>query len=66
VGPATSGVLAEHWLRVAERALAVGIPLSPDSFVFSDHGGVSHWNLGWPSHGWGICSIGTSAARSSA
>jgi integrase len=38
VGPATSGVLAEHRLRAAERALTVGIPLGTDSFVFSDDG----------------------------
>lgn len=52
LGSATGAVLAEHRLRSAERALAVGIPLGPDSFVFSDDGSVSHWNLGWPSHAW--------------
>jgi integrase len=52
LGSATSAVVAEHRLRSAERALSVGAPLAPESFVFSDDGGVSHWNLGWPTHAW--------------
>ncbi len=54
LGVQTKSVLAEHRLRAAERALAVGVALGSDSFVFSDDGGVSHWSLGWPSHAWGI------------
>ncbi len=52
LGSATAELLGEHRLRAAERALAVGSPLGPNSFVFSDDGGESHWNLGWPSHAW--------------
>ncbi|MGH3628105.1 MAG: tyrosine-type recombinase/integrase [Sciscionella sp.] len=52
IGHSTASVLEEHRIRAGERALAVGTPLSPDSFVFSDDGGASHWNLAWPSHAW--------------
>ena len=52
LGKSTATVLSEHRLRAAERALAIGQPLDPDAFVFSDDGGASHWNLGWPSHAW--------------
>jgi integrase len=52
LGHSTVTVLSEHRLRAAERALAVGTPLGPDAFVFSDDGGTSHWSLGWPSHAW--------------
>lgn len=56
LGTATVAVLREHRIRASERALAIGSPLAPESFVFSDDGGGSHWNLGWPSHAWGIYS----------
>jgi integrase len=52
LGPDTKRVLAEHRLRSAEQALAVRAPFGRASFVFSDDGGVSHWSLAWPSHGW--------------
>jgi integrase len=56
LGPDTKRVLAEHRLRSAEQALAVGNPFGRTSFVFSDDGGVSHWSLAWPSHGWAMYS----------
>ena len=56
LGTATVAVLREHRIRASEQALAIGSPLAPESFVFSDDGGGSHWNLGWPSHAWGIYS----------
>jgi len=52
LGQSTMTLLSEHRLKSAERALAVGKPLGPGAFVFSDDGGTSHWNLGWPSHAW--------------
>jgi integrase len=45
-------VLAAHRERCGEAAKSVGIELVASSFVFSDDGGASHWNLSWPSHGW--------------
>ena len=56
LGSATPQGLTEHRGRSLDRALSVGVALDGDSFVFSDDGGVSHWNLGWPSHAWGIYS----------
>lgn len=52
VGASTAKALASHRLRCQQAAKAVGVEVGPRSFVFSDHGGVSHWNLGWPSHAW--------------
>jgi integrase len=52
LGSSTVAMLAEHYRRAAERALATGVPFNRDSFVFSDDGGASHWSLAWPSHAW--------------
>jgi integrase len=52
LGSSTAAMLAEHYRRAAERALAAGVPFKRDSFVFSDDGGASHWSLAWPSHAW--------------
>lgn len=52
LGAATAEVLADHRHRAIERALAVGVALGPESFVFSDDGGVTFWDLSWPSHAW--------------
>ena len=52
LGKATVTKLSEHLARGAERARTVGVGFGPRSFVFSDDGGVSHWNLSWPSHAW--------------
>ena len=52
LGSSTSEVLAAHRQRSIERALSMGVPFTDRSFVFSDDGGVSHWNLSWPSHAW--------------
>jgi integrase len=52
LGSTTASMLAEHRRRAAERALAVGVPLADESFVFSDDGGVTPWSLAWPSHAW--------------
>ncbi|MGD9796088.1 MAG: tyrosine-type recombinase/integrase [Acidimicrobiia bacterium] len=52
IGPSSVAVLTDHRARAAEAASAVGIELTPDSFVFSDDGGRSPWNLSWPSHAW--------------
>jgi integrase len=52
LGPDTAQVLLQHRRRAAETALAVGLPLDGDCFVFSDDGGTTHWSLAWPSHAW--------------
>lgn len=52
LGPTTVKVLAEHRQRSIEQALAVGASFGAGSFVFSDGGGTSHWNLSWPTHAW--------------
>jgi integrase len=52
LGAATVEVLAGHRLLAVERALAVGVALGPPSFVFSDDGGLTPWNLSWPTHAW--------------
>jgi len=52
LGPGTLAVLAAHRQRAIEQALAIGVPFGPESFVFSDDGGLSPWNLSWPSHAW--------------
>jgi integrase len=52
LGESTVGVLAEHRRRCLEAALAVGVNVGSKSFVFSDDGGATHWNLSWPSHAW--------------
>ncbi len=56
LGKDTTQVLVDHHRRSKEQAKVVGVTLGPDSFVFSDDGGVSHWSLGWPSHAWRRCS----------
>ena len=30
----------------------MGANFDARSFVFSDDGGVTHWSLSWPTHGW--------------
>jgi integrase len=52
LGRDTRAVLSAHADRARESAEVVGVPLGPESFVFSDDGGVSHWSLAWPSHAW--------------
>jgi integrase len=52
LGDATRRVLAEHLERSAERARSLAIEYGPKSFFFSDDGGLTHWNLSWPSHAW--------------
>lgn len=52
LGPSTVKVLTEHRQRSIEQALAVGASFGAGSFVFSDDGGTSHWNLSWPTHAW--------------
>ncbi|MGH9075492.1 MAG: tyrosine-type recombinase/integrase, partial [Acidimicrobiales bacterium] len=52
LGQATTAVLSEHRRRAVETALSVGVPLGPETFVFSDDGGSAHWSLAWPSHAW--------------
>jgi len=52
LGASTALVVAEHRRRCMETALAVGAELGPRSFVFSDDGGSTYWNLSWPSHAW--------------
>lgn len=52
LGPSTIKVLTEHRQRSIEQALAVGASFGDASFVFSDDGGTSHWNLSWPTHAW--------------
>jgi integrase len=52
LGRITVESVTEHRLRSEKRALSVGTVLGPACFVFSDDGGGSHWNLGWPTHAW--------------
>jgi integrase len=52
LGSSTVAMLAEHYRRAAERALAAGVAFNRNMFVFSDDGGASHWSLAWPSHAW--------------
>jgi integrase len=52
LGTGSTELLARHRARCEENARAVGVSLGPQSFVFSDDGGTSHWNLGWPTHAW--------------
>lgn len=52
LGPTTVGVLRGHRSRGAEQAATIGVELEHESFVFSDDGGLSHWNLSWPTHAW--------------
>ena len=52
LGAASTTLLAEHRQRCEETARSVGVDLGPWSFVFSDDGGTSHWDLGWPTHAW--------------
>jgi integrase len=52
LGPSTASVLTAHRQRAIEQAMLIGVAVGPDSFVFSDDGGLTHWNLSWPSHAW--------------
>ena len=52
LGTASAELLATHQERCEVNARAVGVELGPHSFVFSDDGGISHWDLGWPTHAW--------------
>jgi integrase len=52
LGPATVTALTAHRRRAIEQALRIGVAFGADSFVFSDDGGLTHWNLSWPSHAW--------------
>ena len=40
-----------RWAKPSGKA-DTGHPFGPESFVFSDDGGATHWNLSWPSHAW--------------
>ena len=53
LGPDTREMLSAHEDRAKEQADVVGVAVGPESFVFSDDGGESHWSLSWPSHAWG-------------
>jgi integrase len=45
--------LREQRVRAVETALALGMPgRFDDLFVFSNDGGLRHWNVSWPSHAW--------------
>jgi integrase len=52
LGPSTVSALQAHRQRAVEQALRIGVPFGAESFVFSDDGGLTHWNLSWPSHAW--------------
>jgi integrase len=52
LGPSTVSALQAHRQRAIEQALRIGVPFGPESFVFSDDGGLKPWNLSWPSHAW--------------
>lgn len=53
VGGRALDALQQQRVRAAETALALGVPGGlGDLFVFSDDGGLSHWNPSWPSHAW--------------
>jgi hypothetical protein len=44
VGAPTVGILRKHFERSRERALRAAISFGPESFVFSDDGGVKDWD----------------------
>jgi integrase len=52
LGPSMVSALQSHRQRAIEQALRIGVPFGAESFVFSDDGGLTHWNLSWPSHAW--------------
>jgi integrase len=52
LGPSTVSMLAAHRQRAIEQELSIGVSLGPESFVFSDDGGSTHWDLSWPTHAW--------------
>jgi integrase len=52
LGPATASMLAAHRQRAIEQALQIGVSVGPGSYMFSDDGGLTPWNLSWPSHAW--------------
>jgi integrase len=52
LGSTTVSAMTAHRQRAIEQALKIGVGFGADSFVFSDDGGASHWNLSWPSHAW--------------
>ncbi len=52
LGPSTVSALQAHRQRAIEQARRIGTPFGAESFVFSDDGGLTHWNLSWPSHAW--------------
>jgi integrase len=52
LGPSSVAALTEHRARAIAAAGAVGVAFGERSFVFSDDGGATHWNLSWPSHAW--------------
>jgi integrase len=52
LGPSTVAALQAHRQRAIEQARRIGTPFGAESFVFSDDGGLTHWNLSWPSHAW--------------
>ena len=52
LGPASVDALVAHRARAMEQAERVGIVVGAGSFMFSDDGGLTHWNLSWPSHAW--------------
>ena len=52
IGSSTVEVLSAHRARQIEASLAVGASFGGDSYVFSDDGGTTAWNLSWPSHAW--------------
>jgi integrase len=52
LGASTVAVLTDYRKKCIDAALAVGVKFGPKSFVFSDDGGATHWDLSWPSHAW--------------
>ena len=52
LGPATVSALQGHHYRAVAQASRIGVVLGSNSFVFSDDGGLTPWNLSWPSHAW--------------
>ena len=52
LGPSSVAALTEHRARAIVAAGVVGVAFGERSFVFSDDGGTTHWNLSWPSHAW--------------
>jgi integrase len=45
LGPSSVSALQAHRERAVEQALRIGVSLGPESFVFSDDSGLTHWNL---------------------